>query len=177
MARPFHLPFIVNLLIGKLTSRLTLQLEFWVLVTAFPSLLLGGWLFTSVYRELVVTRQLSAETVARQTLDAAERLVFERHGDTQVFSGLPVVRGLDRIQLADVADYLVTTYAPYYRLALVLDREGQVLAVNRVDAAGGPIPTAQLLGRSVAGEPWFKRALSTTESVVIEDFHPDSMSE
>lgn len=177
MARSSRLPFNANLLVGKLTSRLTLQLEFWVLITALPSLLLGGWLFISVYQELVVTRQLSAETVARQTLDSAERMLFERYGDTLVFSGLPLVRALDRIQLADIADYLVTTYAPYYRLALILDREGHILAANRVDETGASIPTAQLRGRSVSGEPWFARTLTASEPVLIEDFHPDPLVE
>ncbi len=173
----FRLPSFLNRLTGRLTRRLTLQLEFWVLVTALPSLLLGGWLLTVVYQELVSTRKLTAETVARQALDTLDRLVFERYGDAQVFSGLPLVRALDRAHLADIADHLVTTYAPYYRMALVIDREGRILAVNRVDGAGYLIPTAQLLGRSVAEEPWFTQTLTATAPVLVEDFHSDPLVE
>lgn len=170
-------PSVFNSLAGWLTSRLTLQLEFWVLAAALPSLLLGAWLFTAVYQELIVTRQLGAETVARQALDTVDRLVYERYGDTRVFSGLPLVRALDRTQVADIADHLVTTYAPYYRMALVVDREGRILAANRVDGAGYLIPTAPLLGRSVAEQSWFTRALAATEPVLVEDFHPDPLIE
>ncbi len=173
----FRLRSVFIQLPGRLTGRLTLQLEFWVLVTALPSLLLGGWLLTEVYQELTATRKLSAETFARQALDALDRLVFERYADAQVFSGLSSVRDPDRSRLADLADHLVTTYAPYYRLAVVIDRAGRILAVNRVDGAGNPIPTAHLLGRSVADEPWVKRTLAAAEPVLVEDFHGDPLVE
>jgi PAS domain S-box-containing protein len=173
----FRLPSVFIRLAGRLTGRLTLQLEFWVLVTSLPSLLLGGWLLTEVYQELTATRRLSAETFARQALDVLDRLVFERYADAQVFSGLSSVRDPDRSRLAGLADHLVTAYAPYYRLALVIDRAGRILAVNRVDGAGNPIPTARLLGRSVADEPWVKQTLAAAEPVLVEDFHADPLVE
>lgn len=156
-------------------SRLAFRLQLWVLFAVLPSVVVGGWLFTAVYRDLTQTRQQAAQTVARQTLDTLERLVFERRGDAQVFSGLPAVRALDRERLVAVADHLVTTYAPYYCLVLVADRHGSVLAVNHVDGFGNPIPSARLLGQSVAGEPWFQQTVAGTRKVLIEDFHQDPL--
>lgn len=164
-------------IVTKLTHRLTLQLECWVLVTALPSLLFGGWLLWLVFTELTETRSRTAHQVAEQAVDTLDRLVFERYGDALAFAGMPLVRAMDRTRLGAIADHLVTTYAPYYSMALVVDREGVIRAVNRVDGAGRPLPSAQLLGRSLAQEPWVKQALAATQPVVVEDFHQDKLVE
>ncbi len=163
--------------LDHVARRLAVKLELWGFLTALPSLLLGGWLFTVVYTDLTETRQQAADLFARHTLDALDRLVFERYGDTLVFSGLPPVRALDPAQLPVIADHLVTTYTPYYRLAVVVDRQGLIVAANRVDEGGNPIPTVQLLGRSVAAESWFTQAMNTSRPVLIEDFHVDPLVE
>jgi PAS domain S-box-containing protein len=165
----------IRRLLPKSISRLSLQLVLWALLAALPSLLFGGWLFTAVYRELTETRQRAAQTVAQQALGTLDHLVFERYGDTLVFSGLPLVRALDRPQLPVIADHLVTTYAPYYCLAMVVDQRGAILAVNQVDGAGQPIPSAQLVGRDVSRETWFQQALAAGQPVLIEDFHQDPL--
>lgn len=159
------------------TQGLTPQLALWALLAALPSLLFGGWLFATVYRELTETRQRTAQTVAQQTLGTLDRLVFERYGDTLVFSGLPLVRALDRDHLTVIADHLVTTYAPYYCLAMVVDRRGAIVAVNQVDEAGQPIQSAQLVGRDVSQESWFQQAMAARKPVLVEDFHQDPLVE
>lgn len=157
-------------------GRLTVRLCIWVLLTALPSLLVGGWLFAAVNRELEETRQRGAERLARVAVESLDRLLYERDRDTLVFAGLPVVRALDRERLADVADQLVRGYPPYYELALAVDRTGRIVAANRVDGTGSAVPTARLLGRSVAEERWFKNALAAEEPVV-DDAHVDPLVE
>lgn len=156
---------------------LTLRLAVWVLLAALPSLLVGAGLFAAVVRDLVETRERAADTLARQAIKSLDRVLYERDRDTAVFAGLPVVRALDPERLPEVADQLVVGYAPYYALAFAVDRTGRILGVNRVDAAGSSIPTDRLIGRSVAGQPWFEKALKAAEAVVMEDVHDDPLVE
>jgi PAS domain S-box-containing protein len=159
-------------------GRLTVRLSAWVLVTALPSLLVGGWLFAAVHRELVEVRQRGADSLAHLAIESLDRLLYERDRDTLVFAGLPVVRAFDQVRMADVADQLVRGYPPYYELVLAVDRTGRIVAANRVDGTGAPVPTAQLIGRSVAEEPWFNNALAAEEPVVVvDDAHLDPLVE
>nr|MBI3611977.1 response regulator [Nitrospirota bacterium] len=135
----------------------------------------GGWAFVTVHRALDQSFQNTARMAARHTMESLDRTLFERYGDMLIFSQLPLVRALDRQQLPVIADHLMTAYAPYYRLALAVDRKGTILAANRVDGNGRPAATAQLIGQGVAGEPWFERALNASEPVAVEDFHVDAL--
>jgi PAS domain S-box-containing protein len=155
--------------------RLTLQLGLWVLLCTLPALLLGGWLLAAVYMSMTRTVTAAAQATAAHALDTLDRLVFERYGDAITYSRLPVVRAMDRAALPVMADLLVTTYAPYYRLVLVADREGRIVAASRVDGAGRPISSGQLLGRSVAGESWFADTQRGASPVRVDDFHVDPL--
>jgi PAS domain S-box-containing protein len=160
-----------------LPARLTRWLALWVVLTALPSLLVGGWLFVVVYRDLGEARQAGAAALARLAVEALDRLLYERVQDTLVFSRLPAVRAFDLTKLHDVADELIRGYAPYYEVAVAIDQTGRIVAANRVDATGSSIPAEQLIGRSVAQEPWFTRALRATSGVVIEEPHVDPLVE
>lgn len=139
-------------------------------------MLVGGGLFIAVNRDLEKTTQRGAESLARVVVESLDQVLYERSRDVLVFATLSVVHALDRERLADIADQLVKGYRPYYELAFAVDRTGRIVGINRVDGNGSPMPTAQLLGRSVAEERWFKDALDSEEPVV-DDAHIDPLVE
>lgn len=166
-----------NMLARQWSHRLAFRLQVWVLLAGLPSLALGVTLVGLLYHATIVSTERSVLLAARQAMDTLDRLMFERYGDAEVFSSLPVVRELDRTNLQGVANLCVTTYAPYYALAVVVDRTGEVLAVSNVDAAGRTIPTSRLLGLSVAEEPWFQEAVANRQQVVVSDESRDLLTE
>ncbi len=145
----------------RLRARVVLLLLFFGLV---PAALLGGAFLTqrAGLRALSMNRLADTAAVLADTVD---RNLFERYGDVQAFGlntaahdpanwrrpepGNPLVRAMD--------DY-IAAYG-VYKLALLVDPDGTVLAANGRDAAGREIATAPLYGRSFAGAPWLGRAL------------------
>ncbi len=153
----------------------SLKLRLVVLLFLLPLLVVAGWLLTRANEALTQSRQTHAQAVAADTIDSLDRLLDERRKDVVTMAGLPAVRTLDHAQLPSILDSLVTGSSPYYKLGLVADWQGRVIAVNRVDGASQPIPSAQLIGQSVAGEPWFVETVQATHPVRFEDFHVDPL--
>lgn len=131
-----------------------------------PIVVLAIWLVGSIVSSENQELRRVSQMAAQHNLNVLDRLVFERAGDIQILADLPVLRK-DPIQISARLDSFVTTYAPYYALLMVLDRQGRIEAVNRVDATGQPIASSALIGRSVGREPWFERALQAGPSVSI----------
>jgi methyl-accepting chemotaxis protein len=69
-------------------------------------------------------------------------------------------------------------YTPIYKLMVVADTRGRIVAANRVTLDGEPLDTSSLLGKDVSGEAWFKTAaggeLEEAETFV-EDLHEDPL--
>lgn len=155
--------------------RLRLRVVVWLLVIPVPPLLLTIWAAQDSYSRLASERQQAAHELALQTLQTLDRLLFERYGDAQIFSQLPVVRALELNRIAEVAKAVVTTYAPYYVLIVMADRDGVIRAVNQVDGNGRPIPSRRLIGATVRSESWFTQALAG-QQVHVEDVHADGLT-
>lgn len=166
-----------NMLASRWSHRVAFRLQVWVLLAGLPSLVLGAVLVGGLYHATIVSTERSVLLAAHQAMDTLDRLMFERYGDAEVFSSLAVVRTLDRTRLQGVVNLCVTTYAPYYALAVVADRTGKVLAVSTVDASGRTIATSQLLGLSVAAEPWFQEAVANRQQVVVSNESRDLLTE
>lgn len=129
-----------------------------------PALLLGAvfMLERDSLRASAMSRLADAAATLNDTID---RNLFERYGDVQAFglntaaheprnwrrpgAGNPLVQAMDQY----VAAYGV------YKLTLLVDPTGAVLAVNSRDATGKEIATSGLYGQSFAGAPWLGRAL------------------
>jgi hypothetical protein len=110
--------------------------------------------------------------------DKIDRNLFERYGDVQAFAKSDPARSMNPARLQAWMDTMMGTYTPIYRLMVVADLSGKVIAANRVDLDGKPLDTAALLGLDVSGAEWFKTAssgkLGDSESLV-EDFHSDDL--
>jgi signal transduction histidine kinase len=145
-----------------------------LLVASVPPLALTIWFAQQEYSHLKNATEENARTLAAHVLDTLDRVLFERYGDTQLTSQLPAVRAMEADRLTAIAERVVTTYAPYYTLIVVADRNGIIRAVNAVDGDGQPIPSRQLVGQSVSGQSWFEQAL-TSPGITVFDFQTDPL--
>ena len=135
--------------------------------------------FEAAFREPV---RLSAVSLG----DTIDRNLFERYGDVQAF-GLNAAasdranwdNASDRNPLVRAMNGYMTGYG-IYRLMLLLDTEGRVVAANSVDPLGNPLDTSALYGRDFGGETWFQSAIegrfleghNGMSGTVVEQPHP-----
>ncbi len=95
---------------------------------------------------------------AQQTMDKVERNLYERYGDAQSLAFSPLARGNAK-DIESAANFFVQSYGQY-DLAMAVDLEGKVIAVNTVNYKGEKIPSETLIGKSVKGEAWFEAIIS-----------------
>lgn len=138
---------------------LRLRLMLWILLIPAPPLLLTLWFAQQSYSDLADRMRESADLLAGQTATTLGRIVYERDRDSLVFSALPAVRSLDPARLPEVLDQVVEGYSPQYRLVLVADVHGRVLASS---GEAGPAGNVRRVpeGTTVADEPWFREAMA-----------------
>lgn len=156
-------------------KRLRLRVVVWLFVIPALPLLLTIWAAQEGYSRLAADQKQAAEVLAAHTLQTLDRVLFERYGDARIYSQLPVVRALEFDRITEVAKAVVTTYAPYYVLIVMADRDGVIRAVNPVDGNGLPIPSRRLIGATVRSESWFARALAGP-NIHVEDTHADELT-
>ena len=104
------------------------------------------------------------EQLAVAVGDVIDRNLFERYGDVQAFALNSAVKDTSNWKAASDANPLVASMNGYmtgygiYRLMLVLDLEGNVVAANSVKASGEALDTGALYGKNFAAESWFANA-------------------
>src|SRR5712691_1451568 len=119
------------------------------------------------------------EDVAFGASDKLDRNLFERYGDVQAFALSDPAKSLDPARVSAWMDTMMGAYAPIYKLMLVADARGRIIAVNTVDLDGKVLTGSQtLLGRDVSSDAWFKQALAgqiNTGESFVEDLHHDPL--
>ena len=145
-----------------------------LLIASFLPLVLTIWFAQQEYSNLKHATEEDARTLGTHVLDTLDRVLFERYGDTRFISQVPAVRSMEADRLTAIAEVLVTTYRPYYTLAVMADRNGIIRAVNAIDGEGQPIPSRQLIGQSVSGQSWFEQALANP-GIAVFDFQTDPL--
>src|SRR5207248_2672867 len=100
-------------------------------------------------------------------------------GDVQAFALSDPAKSLDPTRVSAWMDTMMGAYAPIYKLMVVADAQGRIIAVNTVDLDAKALPGSEsLLGRDVSSDAWFKQALAgkigAGESFV-EDLHHDPL--
>ncbi|WP_181708076.1 methyl-accepting chemotaxis protein [Chthonobacter rhizosphaerae] len=104
--------------------------------------------------------------IAEAIGDTIDRNLFERYGDAQAFGLNEAARLAANHRNPQETNPLVAAMNGYmhlygiYRLVLLVDTQGNVLAVNSRDASERPIPTATFYGRSFADAAWFRDAMA-----------------
>ncbi|MDN3721276.1 methyl-accepting chemotaxis protein [Roseibium salinum] len=113
--------------------------------------------FRSAFRDPV-------EQLAVSIGDVIDRNLFERYGDVQAFALNTSVKDTANWGSSAADNPLIRSMNGYttgygiYRLMLVFDLDGNIVAANTVTADGKPLDTASLLGRNFAAESWFTSA-------------------
>ena len=98
--------------------------------------------------------------------DVIDRNLFERYGDVQAFGANAAAWAPENWRNPTPANPLIAAMNAYmtnygiYRLMILVDTEGKVLAVNSIDPAGKPVDTSGIYDISFAGASWFKRAIA-----------------
>ena len=116
---------------------------------------------SGVFHAALSTRLEEKAAVAIGIID---RNLFERYGDVQAFTLNTAVRDGANWRNSAADNPLVGAMNGYmqnygiYKLMILVSIEGEVLAVNSVDAAGRPLKTAELYGKSVKGASWLEAA-------------------
>lgn len=125
-----------------------------------PAALVGWLAYRSSAAALEAKIGGTAAALATDTLDKVDRNLFERYGDVQAFANSEAARSGDPKRLTAFMNRMVGIYAPMYRLMIMADRTGKVVAVNTVGPTGEDLDTAFLMGQDVSREPWFQEAVS-----------------
>ncbi len=119
-----------------------------------------------------------AGQAAFNAVDKLDRNLFERYGDVQAFAQSDPAKSMDPARLRTWMDAMMATYTPIYRVMVVADRSGRIVAANTVDLEGKPLRTAPLLGRDVSGEAWFRTTAAgrlEAGETLVEDLHRDEL--
>ncbi len=126
------------------------------------------------------TNRLGKETflkaAAESVIDKIDRNLFERYGDVQAFSVSEPARAMDTKRLTDFINDMMSAYAPIYRLMLVANPQGKVIAINTTDQGGKPIDTSSFIGTDVSSQPWFRASINNEVSAgnaYVEDVYKD----
>ena len=165
----------------KLTGRFILTL---LIVGLAPLLILATLSLRSTSRIAAASAD-SLRQSADVTIHTIERNLFERYGDVQAFAGSTMFKLLDPTELdskrvfADAINTYVKLYG-VYNVGMIVDKNGQCIAVNNIDAAGKPLDTGFLLGKDFSRASWFQKARdgeflksSTLDGTVVEDVTVD----
>ena len=116
------------------------------------------------FRTAMSTRVLD---VATQINDVVDRNLFERYGDVQAFALNRAATNPKNWRNHSEQNPLVSAMNGYmkgygiYKLMLLVDPQGRVLATNSVNAGGQPSTTDYLYGKSFSDAPWFRNAMSS----------------
>src|SRR5262245_27975897 len=149
----------------KLNSLKTRLIFFFLLFGVVPALSLMG-----VYFAFKGTIEDAFRAPVKDTAaaigDVIDRNLFERYGDVQAF-GLNTAawapenwrNPVQTNPLIAAMNGYMTNYG-IYRLAILLDPQGGVLAVNSVDPSGRALDTASIYQTNFAGASWFKKAIA-----------------
>jgi methyl-accepting chemotaxis protein len=154
------------------------------LLILFPVFILSGFFITNSIQTMA---ERSAGNQVRQlAFEAADKLdrnLFERYGDVQAYAKSSAAISLNQIQIERWMEIMLATYRPIYRLMLVANKNGRVIASYGVDndsmdvnAAWNKLDTSSLRGLDVSGERWFQNALKMPDgSAVVRDVAKDPM--
>jgi len=120
----------------------------------------------------------SLADLAFNASDKLDRNLFERYGDVQAYAKSDAAKSMDTQKLTSWMNTMMVTYTPIYKLMVVADLKGRIIAVNTLDLDGKPLQSQSLLDMDVSSSSWFKAAAggSLADGVShVEDMHEDPL--
>lgn len=121
------------------------------------------WIQGSVIKEAFMTR---AEVSSAALNDLIDRNLFERYGDVQAFGLNAAVQDRTNWDAASADNPLIRAMNGYmtgygiYKLMLLVDPTGHVVAANSVRADGSPLAVDPVYGKDFSGAAWFQKAIN-----------------
>jgi methyl-accepting chemotaxis protein len=123
------------------------------------------------------TTRLAGFQVRQLAFEAADKLdrnLFERYGDVQAYAKSAAAKSMDPVQIERWMDTMLFTYRPIYRLMVVANKQGKLIASFGVDndtmdssALWKKQNTNELRGLDVSKEPWFLAAMQADDGVAV----------
>ncbi len=121
---------------------------------------------------------------AFSVMDRLDRSLGERFNEVQVFAASPEARSMNAKDIQVWMNTVTKAYAPIYRMMMVVDLEGKVIAASGLDASGKAGVAKTAIGSSVSEEAWFQTlqgesftASPDTSAAVINDLAVDKLVE
>ncbi len=145
-----------------LTGRLALAFTIFGLL---PALAIAATLFlhAGAFRDAFATKiVMTAESVG----DVIDRNLFERYGDVQAFAANGAASNAENWRQPGADNPLVAAMNRYmelygiYKLMLLVDISGEVLAANSADAKGKPMATEAIYKLKFDGKDWLRKAIA-----------------
>ncbi|NBV42736.1 methyl-accepting chemotaxis protein, partial [bacterium] len=107
----------------------------------------------------------SLKLAANTVLELIDRNLYERYGDVQAFTQNAASRDVRNWKNPSPSNPLINAMNSYmtnytlYKIMLLMDVHGDVLAVNTIDMAGKPLDTSKLYGQNFKSAEWFQKAM------------------
>ena len=100
------------------------------------------------------------QSVAENIADKIDRNLFERYGDVQAFGLNSILQNREhwfkaQSPIVNAMNSYVDTYDIYF-LTLLVDLDGNLIAVNSKDQDGKPIASESLYAKNYKSVPWFQ---------------------
>lgn len=153
-------------------------ITWFVIVGVLPLLSIGVLSYWQASNSLYNKVGNELAEVAFNASDKLDRNLFERYGDVQAYAKSDPARSMDVERLTLWADTMMVTYAPVYKLMVITDAQGRIVAVNSVDEAGRPVQSTNLIGLDVSNNEWYRLASSgrlADGETYVEDLHADEL--
>ncbi len=123
------------------------------------ALLTSGFLTYELYHDTIHIKSDIVTGAADGIADKIDRNLFERFGDVQAFALSEPARSGDPERITKFMNDMMAAYAPIYDVMLVLDKKGNVVALNKVDKKGKTLETSSLKGKNFSEKDWFKNCI------------------
>ena len=149
-----------------------------VLVGPVPMATASFLSYQTAAGDLAEKAGMEQQEVAFNAIDKLDRNLFERYGDVQAFAGSDPAKSMEPGRIRSWMDTMMGIYTPIYKLMVVADTRGRIVAANRVTLDGKPLDTTSLIGKDVSGEAWFKTAAGgrlEAAQTLVEDLHEDAL--
>jgi len=167
--------------------RLSIRTKLTILLLAFGLLPLAAIMVITLNKlnDMQQSTLTNLQQFAGTINETIDRNLFERYGDVQAFTYNAATRDTRNWKRPSEQNPLIAAMNAYtlnygvYKLMMVLDLEGRVMAVNTITPQNKAIDTAPLYERSFKDSSWFKRSLNgeftkgdnLTGTVVEQPYH------
>ena len=125
-----------------------------------------GWMGYSAVGQITDSIGANFKGLAGNIANKIDRNLSERYGDVQAFSLNRIIGERYNWYVSDSNNEISTTMNEYvktygiYYLTMLVDLEGDIIAVNFADSAGDPLDTAYLYTKNFKEAPWFQALLA-----------------